>query len=106
MGKGRKIRCLSRIVSLALALTMLTESFLGSGNVVLAADQEGTEMGQETGDAVLEEVQTEGNSGEYDTEGLDILLYGIGLSTDAGRHLSCKCVCRGASAQNGPINIV
>ena len=42
--KGKRIRFLARMVSLALVLAMLTESFLGSGNIVLAAEQEEIEM--------------------------------------------------------------
>lgn len=42
--KGKRIRFLARIVSLALVLAMLTESFLGSGNIVLAAEQEEIEI--------------------------------------------------------------
>lgn len=61
-GKRRSIRFYARIVSLALVFAMLTESFLGSGNIVFAANQEETEMIQGTETGNLEGVVTEDGS--------------------------------------------
>ena len=75
--KGKRIRFLARIVSLALVLAMLTESFFGSGNIVLAAEQEEIEITNGADSDNLEGVvgeNADSSAGEeYNTENLDIL---------------------------------
>lgn len=50
----RKMRFLARIISMLLVLILMSEEFLGSGNIVLAAETESTSMTEDitgTGDA-------------------------------------------------------
>lgn len=86
--KRKNGRFLSRVISILLLIVMLSEEFLGSGNIVLAAETEETAVIEEETDAGSSDSAGAGEavSEETDTEDLDILFEMEGNRDQSSKH--------------------